>query len=278
MGDELSSGPKISGCSEWHGDKAGYILILARSSAFLIGRRIAINCRAVIRVIIDVIWKWPVSAHSNTQGKVGRTFERLFLRGENRIEIWIWNLLTVFLMLASNRFRISPIVESLLTREMPPNKWVGLYYYISVDLWSYFGRRPRCGCASVSACCPWRPEKGEPSRHGHEPKWSLRTIGTEYWSHGQHPCPTLVRHQLFPAFDNGQSRWPALSLMHPRGGRRGLTTFRWSIAHTGLDPTPLGWPDMTNEKHPHPYHEPPIISSVCLNSGVCIIEVQAQRR
>lgn len=120
-------------------------------------------------------------------------------------------------MLASNRFRISPIVESLLTREMPPNKWVGLYYYISVDLWSYFGRRPRCGCASVSACCPWRPEKGEPSRHGHEPKWSLRTIGTEYWSHGQHPCPTLVRHQLFPAFDNGQSRWPALFLMHPRG-------------------------------------------------------------
>lgn len=63
------------------------------------------------------------------------------------------------------------------------------------------------------------------------------------------------------------------SLYIPRG-KEGLDDFRWSVAHTGLDPTPLSWLDMINEKHSHSYHESSIISSICLYSGVCMIEVQ----
>lgn len=151
---------------------------------------------------------------------------------------------------------------------------------------------------------------------GTSQKLILSIIGTEYWSHGQHPCLTLVRPQLFPAlimvsltmtakplmlsvgcvtsgqapkrcynillmlvevdfervlhrciaFANGNRAIDAVIcpltvfggrveadgrqffLYIPRG-REGLDDFRWSIAHTGLDPISLSWLDLINEKH-----------------------------
>lgn len=88
-----------------------------------------------------------------------------------------------------------------------------------------------CFCVCL---LPLAPERGEPSRHGHEPKWSLRIIGTEYWSHGQHPCPTLVRHQLFPALIMVSLAMTAKPLMLSGGlynERVGTQTTLSCIAH-----------------------------------------------